>query len=92
MPTIAEIEFLPDVDGRILLFTYHTPLDAALDYARLLRPGESVLGVPFEEIVAAGSGRIVPDGQVGWQIEAWGTDGSCASSSANGWRSRGWRR
>ena len=60
MPAIAKIEFLPDADGRLLVFVYHDPPDAGLDTARLLRPGESFLGVPFEQLVAAGAGRIAP--------------------------------
>ncbi len=75
MPAIAKIEFLPDADGRLLVFVYHEPPDAGLDTARLVRPGESFLGVPFEQLVAAGAGRIVPDGEGGWRIEAQGTTG-----------------
>jgi hypothetical protein len=54
------------------VFTHHEPPDVHLDTARLLRPGESVLGVPFAQLAAAGAGRIVPDGQGGWRIEARG--------------------
>ena len=74
MPAIAEIEFLPDADGRLLVFVYHEPPDPALDTARLVRPGETFLGVPFEQLAAAGAGRIVPDGEGGWRLEAGGTD------------------
>jgi hypothetical protein len=69
-PAIAEIEFLPDAEGRVLIFVRHAPPDAALDHARLPRPGESVLGVPYEQLVAAGCGRIIPDGKGGARIEA----------------------
>ena len=74
MPAIAKIEFLPDADGRLLVFVSHDPPDAGLDTARLIRPGESFLGVPFEQLVAAGAERIIPDGADGWRIEAAGTD------------------
>jgi hypothetical protein len=74
-PAVVEIEFLPDAEGRLLLFVRHAPADAALDHARLPRPGESVLGVPYERLAAAGAGRIVLDGQGGWRIEAAGRDG-----------------
>jgi hypothetical protein len=74
-PAIAEIEFLPDAEGRLLIFVRHAPPDAALDHARLPRPGESVLGVPYEQLVAAGAGRIVPDGRGGWRVEAEGAGG-----------------
>jgi hypothetical protein len=70
MPAIAKIEFLPDADGRLLVFVYHDPPDAGLDTARLIRPGESFMGVPFEQLVAASTGYIVPDGEGGWRIEA----------------------
>ena len=69
-PAIAEIEFLPDAEGRLLIFVRHDPPDAALDHARLPRPGESVLGVPYEQLVATVAGRILPDGQGGWRVEA----------------------
>jgi hypothetical protein len=72
MAAIAEIEFLPDAEGRLLIFVRHAPPDAALNHARLPRPGESVLGVPYEQLVAAVAGRIVPDGEGGWRIEAEG--------------------
>jgi hypothetical protein len=75
MPAIAKIEFLPDVDGRMLIFTWHKPPDPALDTARLIRPGESFLSLSFEQLAAAGAGRIVPDGEGGWRIEAGSTDG-----------------
>lgn len=75
MPAIAKIEFLPDADGRLLVFVYHDPPDAGLDTARLIRPGESFLGIPFKQLAAAGSGRIIPDGQGGGWIEAGSTDG-----------------
>ena len=75
MPTIAEIEFLPDAEGRLLIFVRHAPPDAALDHARLPRPGESVLGVPYEQLVATVAGRIVPDGRGGWRVEAEGAGG-----------------
>ena len=64
MPTIAEIEFLPDADGRLLVFVYHEPPDAGLDTARLLRPGESFLGLSFEQLAAAGTGWIIPTARV----------------------------
>jgi hypothetical protein len=72
-PAVAEIEFLPDADGRMVIFTYRTPPEAGIDTARLLRPGESVLGVSYEQLVAAGSGWIIPDGQGGGRVEARGT-------------------
>jgi hypothetical protein len=75
MPAIAEIEFLPDADGRLLVFVYHEPPDAGLDTGRLLRPGESFLGLSFEQLVAAGTGRIIPDGKDSGRIEAGSTDG-----------------
>jgi hypothetical protein len=74
MPAIVEIEFTPDADGRMVIFTRHDGPDTNLT-ARLLRPGESFLGVPFEQLVAAGAGRIVPDGAGGWRIEAAGVSG-----------------
>jgi hypothetical protein len=70
MPTIAEIEFLPDADDRVLIFVHHAPPDPALDTARLLRPGGSFLGLSFERLAAAGTGRIIPDGKGGARIEA----------------------
>jgi hypothetical protein len=73
-PAIAEIEFLPDAEGRLLIFVRHKGPDAALDHARLPRPGESVLGVPYEQLVATVAGRIVPDGRGGWRVEAAGAD------------------
>ena len=69
MPAIAKIAFLPDADGRLLVFVYHDPPDAGLDTARLIRPGESFLGLSFEQLVAAGAGRIIPDGKGGGRIE-----------------------
>ena len=33
------------------------------------------MGVPFDQLLAAGAGRIVPDGAGGWRIEAAGTSG-----------------
>jgi hypothetical protein len=75
LPAIAAIEFLPDATGAVLIFIQHAPPDPALDTARLLRPGEIFLGVPFEQLAAAGSGRIIPDGQGGGRIEAGSTDG-----------------
>jgi hypothetical protein len=74
-PAIAEIEFLPDAEGRLLIFVRHAPPDAALDHARLPRPGESVLGVPYKQLVATVAGRIVPDGRGGWRVEAAGAGG-----------------
>ena len=73
MPAIAEIEFLPDADG-VLIFIRHEPPDPARDTARLIRPGESFLGVPFEQLAAAGAGRIIPDGKGGGRIKAGDTD------------------
>jgi hypothetical protein len=75
MPTIAAIEFLPDADGQVLIFTRHEPPDPGLDTARLLRPGESVLGVAYDQLVAVGAGCIVSDGQGGWRVEARDTGG-----------------
>jgi hypothetical protein len=72
---IAKIEFLPDADGRLLVFVYHDPPDAGRDTARLIRPGESFLGLSFEQLAAAGAGRIVPDGEGGWRIKAPGATG-----------------
>ena len=69
-PAIAEIEFLPSAERRLLIFVRHAPPDAALDHARLPRPGESVLGVPYEQLVATVAGRILPDGKGGGWIEA----------------------
>jgi hypothetical protein len=82
MPAIAEIEFLPDVTGAVLIFIRHAPPDPARDTARLIRPGESFLGLSFAQLAAAGSGRIAPDGKGGGRIEAASTDG----------RESGWRR
>ena len=70
MPAIAEIEFLPDATGAVLLFIRHQPPDPARDTARLVRPGESFLGLSFEQLAAAGAGRIIPDGKGGGRIEA----------------------
>ena len=70
MPAIAEIEFLPDADGGVLIFIHHAPPDPGLDTARLIRPGGSFLGLGFEHLAAAGTGRIVPDGKGGARIEA----------------------
>ncbi len=75
MPAIAKVEFLPDAEGRMLIFVCHDPPDAGRDTAQLLRPGESFLGVPFEQLAAVGSGRIIPDGKGGGRIEA-GSRGS----------------
>jgi hypothetical protein len=75
MPAIAEIEFLPDATGAVLIFIQHAPPDPALDTARLLRPGEIFLGLSFAQLAAAGAGRIIPDGQGGGRIEAGSTDG-----------------
>jgi hypothetical protein len=57
-----------------LVFLYHEPPDAGLDTARLIRPGANFLGLSFEQLAAAGAGRIIPDGQGGGRIEAAGTD------------------
>jgi hypothetical protein len=75
MPAIAEIEFLPDATGAVLVFIRHEPPDPVLDTARLVRPGESFLGMSFAQLAAAGTGRIIPDGQGGGRIEAGSTDG-----------------
>ena len=75
MPAIAEIEFLPDATGAVLLFIRHQPSDPALDTAQLLRPGGSFLGLSFEQLTAAGAGRIIPDGEGGGRIEVPGTTG-----------------
>ena len=75
MPAIAEIEFLPDAIGAVLIFIRHEPPDASLDTARLIRPGESFLDLSFEQLMAAGAGRIVSDGEGGWRIETPGTTG-----------------
>ena len=40
------------------------------DSAWLLRPGESFLGLSYEQLAAAGTGRIIPDGKGGGRIEA----------------------
>ena len=74
MPVIAEIEFLPDATGAVLIFIRHAPPDPALDTARLIRPGGSFLGLSFEQLAAAGTGRIIPDGKGGGRIEARGKD------------------
>jgi hypothetical protein len=73
MRAIAEIEFLPDADGRMVIFSHEGP-DADLT-ARLVRPGESFLGLSFAQLAAAGSGRIIPDGKGGGRIEVLGTTG-----------------
>ncbi len=75
MPAIAKIEFMPDADGKVLIFIWHEPPDPALDTAQLIRPGESFLSLSFEQLAAAGSGRIIPDGKGGGRIEARGTTG-----------------
>ena len=72
MPAIAEIEFLPDADGRMVIFSREGP-DADRT-ARLIRPGASFLGLSFEQLAAVGAGRIVPDGKGGGRIEAGSTD------------------
>jgi hypothetical protein len=71
MPAIAEIEFLPDADGRVLIFVRHKGPDADLT-AQLIPPGGSFLGLSFEQLVATVAGRIVPDGEGGWRVEAAG--------------------
>jgi hypothetical protein len=68
-PAIAEIEFLPDADGRVLIFVRHKGPGADLT-AQLIRPGGSFLGLSFEQLAAAGAGRIIPDGKGGGRIEA----------------------
>jgi hypothetical protein len=73
MPAIVEIEFLPDADGRVVIFTRHARPDADLT-ARLIRPGESFLGLSFEQLAAAGAGRAIPDGKSGGRIEVESTD------------------
>jgi hypothetical protein len=50
MPAIAEIEFLPDADGRMLTYIRHAPPDPALDTTRLIRPGGSFLDLSFEQL------------------------------------------
>jgi hypothetical protein len=70
MPSIDEIEVLPDATGAVLVFIRHEPPDVNLDTARLVRPGESFLGLGFEQLAAAGTGRIIPDGKGGGRIEA----------------------
>jgi hypothetical protein len=75
MPAVAKIAFLPDADGRLLVFVSHDPPDAGRDTARLIRPGESFLGLSFEQLAVAGSGRIIPDGKGGGRIEVPGTTG-----------------
>jgi hypothetical protein len=40
IPAIAEIEFLPDADGRVLIFIRHERPEADLT-AQLIRPGGS---------------------------------------------------
>jgi hypothetical protein len=67
--TAAEIEFLPDADGRVLIFVRHKGPDLDLT-AQLIRPGGSFLGLSFEQLAAAGAGRIIPDGKGGGRIEA----------------------
>jgi hypothetical protein len=69
MPTIAEIEFLPDADGRVLIFVRHKGPGADLT-AQLIPPGGSFLGLSFAQLAAAGAGRIIPDGRGGARIEA----------------------
>jgi hypothetical protein len=49
-------------------------LGGNLDTARLARPGESFLGLSFEQLAAAGAGRIIPDGKGGARIEAASAD------------------
>jgi hypothetical protein len=69
MAAIAEIEFLPDADGRVLIFVRHKGPGADLT-AQLIPPGGSFLGLSFEQLAAAGAGRIIPDGKGGARIEA----------------------
>jgi hypothetical protein len=74
MPVIAKIEFMPDAEGRLLVFVCHDPPDAGRDTAQLIRTRESFLGVPFEQLGAAGARRIIPDGKGGGRIEAESAD------------------
>jgi hypothetical protein len=74
-PAIAEIEFLPDADGRVLIFVRHKGPGADLT-AHLIRPGGSFLGLSFAQLAAAGCGRIIPDGKGGARIEAGSPGGS----------------
>jgi hypothetical protein len=87
MPTIAEIELLPDADGRVLIFIRHAPPDPALDTAQLIRPDGSFLGLSFEQLAAAGAGRIIPDGKGGARIEAGSPTGR-RSDQRRRWRAR----
>src|SRR5688500_12115036 len=81
MPTIAEVECLPDADGRVLIFVRHKGPGADLT-AHLIPPGGSFLGLSFAQLAAAGCGRIIPDGKGGARIEA----GSPVPSRRNGHR------
>ncbi len=74
MPAIAEIEFLPDADSAVLIFIRHEPPDPVLDTTWLIRPSGSFLGLNFEQLVAAATGRIVRDSKGGGRIEAESTD------------------
>jgi hypothetical protein len=67
--TAVEIDFLPDADGRVLIFVRHKGPGADLT-AQLIPPGGSFLGLSFEQLAAAGTGRIIPDGKGGKRIEA----------------------
>ncbi len=80
MPAIATIEFLPDATGAVLIFARYQPPDPALDAARLVRPGETFLGLSSEQLVAAGTRRIVPDERGGAWIEAVRTTGRPSSA------------
>ena len=53
-----------------LTVVYDQGIRSPTDTARLVRPGESFLGLGFEHLAAAGTGRIVPDGKGGARIEA----------------------
>jgi hypothetical protein len=59
---------------RAEVFIRHEPPDPGLDTTRLIRSGEGFLGPSFEQLVAAGTGRIVPDGKGGGRIEAESTN------------------
>jgi hypothetical protein len=49
----------------MLIVIRHEPPDPARDTARLVRPGENFLGLSFEQLAAAGTRRIVADGEGG---------------------------